>query len=265
MLKDCTVLHKFHFSWKCLTVLDIYNKPARAKKSYGYWGLRGDGTLSIINALDQDEHAPRRRLLSRAFSTVSLQKYEPLIYTTASIFCDSVLGVLDDSQKPSQWGPARDIGHLSKRGAPTCDMQRLTRFAGSYFTFDVMSKVAFYTPKDLLTKPEHRSLVRGIDCTTFYSGVAVEQPAFVKYPWLKYMFMPRLYRESRAFTEKVKGLAKERVALGEGEMVDDIFGNLLSDEKGLQGVSPTELAADATVMIVAGMDHLDEVQNLPDS
>jgi cytochrome P450 len=88
--------------------------PTKTQKSRGYFSFREDGTISIINAITKEEHAPRRRLLSRAFSMNALQKYEPLVFKTAKAFCDSLLGNSDSSAKHAHWGPSLDMGILSK-------------------------------------------------------------------------------------------------------------------------------------------------------
>ena len=70
-----------------LIIIDIYMHPSKTQKARGYIGFRnGKPEVSIINALDREEHAPRRKMLSRAFSTVALKKYEPVIYRTAKVF-----------------------------------------------------------------------------------------------------------------------------------------------------------------------------------
>lgn len=64
--------------------------------------------------MDKEEHAPRRRLLSRAFSVAALQKYGLLISKTARVFCNSLLERVDHIEKDDQWGPSINIGTLSK-------------------------------------------------------------------------------------------------------------------------------------------------------
>jgi cytochrome P450 len=97
-----------------LTLLDIYASPSKVVKSDGYAYFRRDGAVSILNAIDRTEHAPRRKLLSRAFSTAALEDYVPIIFKTAKLFTNSVLGVLDGSGKEDEWGPVRDMGTISK-------------------------------------------------------------------------------------------------------------------------------------------------------
>jgi cytochrome P450 len=88
--------------------------PSKTQKSQGNFSFRGDGTVSILNAITKEEHAPRRRLLSRAFSIAALQEYEPLVVRTARYFCDSLLEHSEDSAKDTQGRPSHNIGTLSK-------------------------------------------------------------------------------------------------------------------------------------------------------
>lgn len=83
--------------------------------------FRRDGAVSILNALNRDEHAPRRRLLSRAFSIAALEDYVPLIYKTAKVFADSILITRDGTGKDGEWGNAHDIGTLSKCILENCN------------------------------------------------------------------------------------------------------------------------------------------------
>jgi cytochrome P450 len=97
-----------------LIVLDIYMHPSKTQKARGYIGFRnGEPEVSIINALDREEHAPRRKMLSRAFSTAALKKYEPVIYKTAKVFGDTLLANPESGEKAGSWGPGLNIGHMS--------------------------------------------------------------------------------------------------------------------------------------------------------
>ncbi|KAH7072290.1 cytochrome P450 [Paraphoma chrysanthemicola] len=219
---------------------DIYVHHNRTKKARGYASFRGDGHVSIINAIDKDEHAPRRRILSRAFSIAALQRYEPLIVNTAKKFCDSLLGQFSDNKNGHWWGPSLNMGELS-----------------SYFTFDVMSSVIFYSPQDLIAKAHGRSIIPGIESTMFLCGVSLEQPLLEDFPVLKKLLFADHCERARSFTTKVKQFTMERVALQEAQPVDDIFGSLLGSETmkdSEKTLTPIELAADATVMMIAGTD-----------
>ena len=97
-----------------LTMIDIYMNPSNTQKSRGYLGFRaGRPEISILNALNREEHAPRRKLLSRAFSTVALKKYEPVIHKTAKVFGDVLLGHKAAGEETALGGNRLNVGHFS--------------------------------------------------------------------------------------------------------------------------------------------------------
>ncbi|KAH6643973.1 cytochrome P450 [Boeremia exigua] len=213
----------------------IYASPSKVVKSEGYLSMRRDDAVSILNAFNREEHAPRRKLLSRAFSTAALGDYVPMIYKTAKIFTDSILSVTDGVETNGEWGDVRDIGTLS-----------------SYFTFDVMSHVVFYSPQNLITKTHGRSIVHGIDSSTIIAGLALEQPLLARSRLLTRILLPGHSNNARAFYESTRQFAAERIALEEQQHVDDIFGSLL--RTGSKRLSLFDLTADALTMIIAGTD-----------
>lgn len=139
-------------------------------------------------------------------------------------------------------------------------VERSTRLTlkGPYFTFDIMSNVAFYSPQDLITQTHGRSIVKGIDSAMFLNGMSVEQPSLVDFPILKRLFFRKHVKQAAEFFDKSREFAAKRLSLEKENHVDDIFGSLLGDTKGLQSLSAGELAADAIVMIAAGTKHLGE-------
>ncbi|KAH7015951.1 benzoate 4-monooxygenase cytochrome P450, partial [Macrophomina phaseolina] len=218
--------------------IHIYKDPTKTKKSRGYFFFRANAPASILSSIDKDEHAPRRRLLSRAFSVAALQKYEKLIAEMAKAFCDSLLGKTSCDGRESQCGPPRNIGELS-----------------SYFTYDLMSNLIFYSPQHLLTNPHGRGIIENIDSGVFLAGVSLEQPSIVRFPLLRKLLFPKHSKLSNEFGRKGKELAVNRVARGKENHVDDIFGSLLDQkhEKDV-GLSIDELGAEAVVIMGAGTD-----------
>jgi hypothetical protein len=95
-------------------------------------------------------------------------------------------------------------------------------FTGFYFTFDVMSNIVFYSPQDLIKQTHGRSIVKGIDSAMFLNGMAMEQPLLVRFPLLKALFFRSRVKEAAGFYNKSKDFATNRIALKEGNHVNDI-------------------------------------------
>ncbi|KAH6841573.1 cytochrome P450 [Alternaria alternata] len=218
---------------------DIYMHPSKTQKARGYIGFRnGKPEVSIINALDREEHAPRRKMLSRAFSTVALKKYEPVIYRTAKVFGDTLLASPESSEKARSWGPGLNIGHIS-----------------SYFTFDIMSNIVFYSPQNMMTETHARPILETIDNCMLMAGMEVIQPRLVDYRNLRTYLAPRLTKKILNLGERIWPLVMGRIELEKKQHVDDIFGDLIGQQgKEGSGLTNEELMADALVMVIAGTD-----------
>lgn len=235
-----------------LIIIDIYMHPSKTQKARGYIGFRnGKPEVSIINALDREEHAPRRKMLSRAFSTVALKKYEPVIYRTAKVFGDTLLASPESSDKARSWGPGLNIGHISMSKSPV-RIIALT-LTGSYFTFDIMSNIVFYSPQNMMTETHARPILETIDNCMLMAGMEVIQPRLVDYRNLRTYLAPRLTKKILNLGERIWPLVMGRIELEKKQHVDDIFGDLIGQQgKEGSGLTNEELMADALVMVIAG-------------
>lgn len=236
----------------CLIITDIYMHPSKTQKARGYIGFRnGKPEVSIINALNREEHAPRRKMLSRAFSTVALRKYEPMIYKTAKVFGDTLLASPESCDKARSWGPGLDISHLSMSKSPV----RITvlRLTGSHFTFDIMSSIVFYSPQNMMTETHARPFLETIDSCMLMAGMEVIQPRLADYRNLRTFLAPKLSKKISQLNERIRTLVMGRIELEKKQHVDDIFGDLIG-QGGQEdsGLTNEELMADALVMVVAG-------------
>ncbi|KAF2844585.1 cytochrome P450, partial [Plenodomus tracheiphilus IPT5] len=210
---------------------DIYMHPSRTEKAKGYRGQRaGKSTMSILNSINREEHAPRRKLLSRAFSTAALRQYEPLIYETCKRFCDNVLKDTKSGIDDGKWG--------------------------AYFTFDVMSNIVFFSAQDTNNNTRRKAIIKGLESIMFFTGLQIEQPFLVTFSIFKRIFFPTDLRNAQSFGKITRSMVMERLALGKKQDVDDIFANLIKgDGNAEHGLGVAELAADAMVLlIVSGTD-----------
>ncbi|KAI8931197.1 hypothetical protein NX059_011547 [Plenodomus lindquistii] len=223
-----------------LILADLYANPTKTQKALGYTGQRnGEKTVSILNAINREEHAPRRKLLSHAFSTTALKQYEPLVYEISKRFCDSLIESTHKETRNGGWGATLDMGMIS-----------------SYFTFDVMSNMVFYSPQDLLNKPDERHLVHGIEDIVFFTGLELEWPWLVPLRRFKDIFFRKQMKQVRAFDKSATAMVHSRLGLAQQKQeVNDVFGSLLKGGGPEDhGLSVPELVADAFVLVVAGTD-----------
>jgi cytochrome P450 len=124
---------------------------------------------------------------------------------------------------------------------------------GSYFTFDIMSNIVFYSPQNMMTETHARPILETIDNCMLMAGMEVIQPRLVDYRNLRTYLAPRLTKKILNLGERIWPLVMGRIELEKKQHVDDIFGDLIGQQgKEGSGLTNEELMADALVMVIAG-------------
>lgn len=208
-------------------IRSIYGHATPCSKGDMYNLTRG-GHASLLDVVDRNEHARKRRLLSNAFATRNLQHWEYKIV-------DKVGRLL-----------AQFDAVCGEHGSGQIDFRRWTNL----FTVDAIADIA----------ASHRMgcLDRGDDCITFPSADGDKR--LCRYieglhgprrlnstvvwcgSWFPYLqralkLVPSLrsqFQKGAVFDELASHLTKQRVHRQlAGEQVDDLLGSLLQDKQGL--------------------------------
>lgn len=233
-------------------VRDIYGHRSNVQKSKTYEALVHRAP-NILTTRDRRQHGRKRRVMSQALSDNSIATYEPAILEQV----DKFVAVFTNLSPAS--GDVGEGGDGNKKGWSTplnvskwCD----------FLTFDIMAKAVFSANYDMLGTGEDRAVLDAILASNVRMGTLYQYPALGSWKLHKHFFPAAISARSKfiAFVSRMVGdrlaLAKASACGGPASVVKDVFGFLAKakdPETGL-GLSPNELAAESTTLIVAGSD-----------
>lgn len=230
-------------------VQDIYGHRSPIVKSTFYKTISGGDHESLVSTLDREEHAKKRRYISNIFSQRNVISMEPLVAKKV----ESLLNRLD-------------------RAAESNEVIDIRQYL-NYFTFDVISAMAFGNDPDLLRKGEDKTVAETKDAKKTYSvnPIRAFQDTTVHVASLGHW--PELLRITKPFTrhwpnsksgDDFEAMCKYQVRqrLNKPSIVSkpdlpygDFFQHLLVDNKGQDRKLPFgELVQEAGVFLSAGSD-----------
>lgn len=136
------------------------NSPEGLKAIYGsHTNTQKSRFYSVFNhffdvpstetTIDRDEHARKRRILSRALSDNALKGMENAVLDAFNQFCDQL-------SVPEQREISLDAWTSNQRWSPPQDMARLM----SFMTFDIMGDICFGRNFETLVGEKNRDLIR---------------------------------------------------------------------------------------------------------
>lgn len=185
---------------------------------------------NILTSVDKKTHGHRRRILAQGLSDASLRRYEPAIKTHVGRLCRQL-------RAPGRgWSDAMNLGEWC-----------------SYFTFDVMTHVVFGEHYRLLEDAKHRHVVHAIEDSNIRTGALVQAHEMTAWRIDRWLFRESIAGRDR-FLAFVSRLIRRRMEVAPLKRTD-VFTCLLNakDPETDEGLSPAELGAESTTMIVAGM------------
>ncbi|KAH8805473.1 cytochrome P450 [Xylogone sp. PMI_703] len=226
---------------------EIYGskKPVKKAADYIVMAHQAQNTLTFI---DKVEHGRRRRLMSQGFSTAKLRSYEPKILKRVRNFCVAIRrGEIDiPLTAEGKKDPTLKVGEWS---API-DMSKMS----NYFAFDVMADVVFGQEYDLLGTTRFRYVTESIEASNVRMGALLQSPILTWARLDKWLFPAALYGRNR-FLRFVGGLLRR---LNETDIAKSgaIFSALATFQDPVTGtgLTPQQIVAESTTMIVAGSD-----------
>ncbi|KJA26257.1 hypothetical protein HYPSUDRAFT_52570 [Hypholoma sublateritium FD-334 SS-4] len=190
-----------------------------------FWEGRIDEAEAIkplVAIRDKTEHARRRRPWTRAFSTSALKGYEDLVIKRSTQLVDAI--------------------------ASKSNPVDLTRWV-SYFTYDIMSDLAFGGGSEMLAQGDSSGLWHLLENGQKNAIVMAQVP------WLGKLLLryPLFAGGIKAFRAYGRNRALLRKKMGSSHK--DIFHHLI-DEDGVfsQPPSVAEIASDGSLAIIAGSD-----------
>ncbi|KAJ7176136.1 benzoate para-hydroxylase [Mycena crocata] len=229
-------------SAEALSIVYAQGRNAPAKSPF-YDAFHSDGAPSIFSTRDRHVHARKRKMVSHAFSNSALQQFVPLIHPTL----DKFIIRMDKMCKTGEYFDALDWFQ--------------------YFTFDVLSDLAFGEPIGMLEHGSH-----AVTCQLSDSSVTSENIMSLinereKYAtltgvhppvrWARKLFPFLQANQSASVLEQV---ARTQVLmyLACSTRRQDILGKIV-EAQGYDTRSPTadeiaELTAETVTLLVAGAE-----------
>ncbi|KAI0551333.1 cytochrome P450 [Xylaria curta] len=211
---------------------DIYGHSAKVTKFKGYHFLASQAP-NTLTLSDKAQHAPRRRVISQAFSENSLRLFEPAQLSRINRFCQ----VLRSHRQPAaEWTVPLDMAQQFDR-----------------LMFDVMTSVAFNADYRTMEEPKFRYVMEAIAAANIRLGVIMQLPELTTFRLDRSIF-----RESTAagarFVKFLRILLSKR--LERHSESKDIFSFLqqCKDPDTGEGLSTIELSTETATFIVAGSD-----------
>ena len=229
-------------------VQDIYGHKSPIVKSTFYKTISGGDYESLVSTLDRDEHARKRRYISNIFAQRNVVSMEPLVIKKVQ----SLLSRLD-------------------RAAESNEIIDIRQYL-NYFTFDVISAMAFGNDPDLLRKGEDKTMAETKDAKVYsVNPIRAFQDTTVHVASLGHW--PELLRITKPFTKHWPNsksgddfeamcvhqvrqrLQKPSIVSKQDLPYGDFVQHLLVDNKGQDRKLPFgELVQEAGVFLSAGSD-----------
>ena len=229
-------------------VQDIYGHKSPIVKSVFYKTISGGDHESLVSTLDREDHARKRRYISNIFSQRNVISMEPLVVEKVQI-------LLNRLDRASEMGEVIDVRQWL-----------------NYFTFDVISAMAFGNDPGLLHNGEDKATGATRDGKTFqvepiraFQDSTVHVASLGCWPDLLWLTKPltKWWPNSKSgddfeamCVQQVKQRLQKPVVVSSPSLPHgDFFQHLLVDSKGEDRKLPVgEMIQEAAVFLSAGSD-----------
>ncbi|MCJ1325980.1 hypothetical protein MMC10_002643 [Thelotrema lepadinum] len=229
----------------------LINSPSAAKTIYTYspdfqksqvYNVMVHRAPNTLTHIDKKGHGRKRRIVSQGLSDAAVRSYEPTIIHHINKMCD-IWAQKDkntENEKDNQassWSPPHNIARWT-----------------NYLTFDIMSAVVFGEAFHLLTTPDNRFVPEAIEASNVRTSVLVQAQKLTFRRLDRKLFRHAIAGRNR-FIGFINTLLKSRLA-AKPLTRNDAFSFLLKarDPETGEKLSPAELGAEATTLVVAGSD-----------
>ncbi|KAJ5797590.1 benzoate 4-monooxygenase cytochrome P450 [Penicillium pulvis] len=225
-----------------VTILDaealepIYGHQANVKKSQWYHSFY---SVSIFNAIDRDEHARKRRVMSQAFSTEAVRGMEPHILSAIRDWC-LALGDKYPSQDIKQkdgWSRPKNMVHWS-----------------ACLIFDALGEICFGKTFNTSISDENTFFFPLMALSVRIMNICGQMPILRRFGFEKYMRYGTAANRDRQIAFSRKQLAA-RLAANPTQRRDIVYYlQLARDPDTGKGYSVQELISEVTLLLGAGAD-----------
>ncbi|KAH7053434.1 cytochrome P450 [Macrophomina phaseolina] len=201
---------------------------------------RAPNTLTLV---DQNEHASKRRILSQGLSASAILRFEETIVRHFETFCAQ----LSPGETASKWSAPRDMSDWCNSCRPNFPGESQTDRDRQPLNLRSHVVGCFYLDYNALTDPAHRKVTDGIEKFNVCIGV-LTQAAELGICRMDRKLFPESIAAEKWFGQRVKMKATEGPP--------NVFSFLLKtkDPETGSSLSPDEIGAESTTLLVAGSD-----------
>ncbi|GAB0146111.1 hypothetical protein EsHS_00006522 [Epichloe bromicola] len=212
---------------------DVYGHGAPVTKGHSYKVLsaRAPNTLTMQDKL---QHSRRRRVLSQAFSEISLRKFEPVMQARI----DSLLRVVRGADlQAGQWSEQSNMAH------------RFTHLA-----FDTMTALTFDIDYRTIEEDEYRFVMDAVEKSNVRLAALWQMPNLTFWG-LDRKLLPESDKAAKRFVLFLRSLMQIRLGEDKAEN-NDIFSFLqqCKDPDTDQHLTLKDLSTETATFVVAGVD-----------
>lgn len=240
-----------HLSFSSASALKtIYGYKSNVRKGKFYTAFPANKhAFNVHSAIDKQDHARKRRVMSHAFSDAAIKAMERYILSNVRTGCyvlaDTITGgaKITDGQlvtekKNNSWGTPVNV-------AEWCN----------YLTFDIMGDLAFGKSFDMLESPKNRFAADLVTMAAHRHLICGTHLALHR-SHLDHLLFPNIAAGRARYLAYSKAELAERQALGSDSDRKDFFHYLLQarDPQTGQGFNTNELWGESNLLIIAGSD-----------
>ncbi|KAK9857733.1 hypothetical protein MYU51_019929 [Penicillium brevicompactum] len=237
-------------------IKDIYGHGTPCRKDDVY-ALTAGSHSHMLNVVDRDDHARKRRMLSNAFATRNLEQWEFKIV-------DKVERLLMQFDRRCT-SPSLTSSHIDSE-----DLTVDFRFWSNLFTIDAIADIALSIKLGQLDSASDEVLAYGSSrpikyITSLHRGNRFSSRIIGATDWfhvLRYMstavspYLRSQWKHAQRFGEIVRTLASRRLQLQESSGISsDLLACLIEDKKGnARDLDRGEIDAETSIFLDAGSD-----------
>ena len=220
-----------------LKTIYSYSPDYRKSERYKVMIHRAPNTLT---AIDKKIHGRKRRIVSQGLSDAALRSYEPTIIDHINKLCDL-------------WAEKKDNVSSDLKHRRWTIPQNVAKWT-NYLMFDIMSAVVFGEAFQLLEKEDNRFIPGAIEDSNVRTSVLIQATELLFRRLDRKLFRHAISGRNRLI-RFVERLLQSRLS-AKPLCRNDAFSFLLQarDSETGESLTPAELGAEATTLVVAGSD-----------
>lgn len=211
----------------------------------------------VANTLTQRDkvlHAQQRRVLAQGFTDSALRTCEDVIYEHCLNLCQRIQEL---EIQAGEWSVPQDMAKWCKSSHARFNKDlcilTLRTLVGSYCAFDTMLDIIYSTKSDMVNKADNRPLLDAIAISNIRVGTMIPLHRY-KGSYLDFILFRSAIKARYEFIGFIRKLLDEKANETKSPTQRKSIYDILMSSRDGEGLTPIEIAAESTNLIVAGFD-----------